>query len=63
MPIRIDPKKRAAEALIASRRYAADVPLRTIAEELGRSYGYVHRLLKEAGTPLRPRGGRRKKAT
>jgi hypothetical protein len=31
--------------------------IRTLAEGLGRSYGFVHRLLTEAGTALRRPGG------
>lgn len=37
--------------------YASGVSIRTLAESTGRSYGFVHRLLTEAGTPLRSRGG------
>jgi hypothetical protein len=40
-------------------RYANDESLRSIAAHVGRSYGTVHRLLREAGVTLRPRGGRR----
>lgn len=31
--------------------------VRRIAEHLGRSYGFVHRMLQEAGVQMRPRGG------
>ncbi len=34
------------------------MPIRRIAGRIGRSYGFVHRLLGEAGVELRPKGGR-----
>jgi len=39
------------------RRYEAGTSIRTLAEETGRSYGFVHRVLTESGTTLRGRGG------
>ncbi|WP_438470829.1 helix-turn-helix domain-containing protein [Streptomyces asiaticus] len=64
MPIPVlDPKKR----LIGDRRsavradfkreYEAGTPIRVLAEVSGRSYGFVHRLLLEAGVTFRGRGG------
>ena len=41
------------------KRYGAGSSIRKIAEETGRSYGFVHRLLVEAGVTLRKRGGAR----
>ncbi|GAA5046424.1 putative transcriptional regulator [Thermocatellispora tengchongensis] len=38
------------------RRYAAGESIRELAASTGRSYGFVHRLLVEAGALLRPRG-------
>jgi hypothetical protein len=38
-------------------RYEQQMPIRAIATEIGRSYGFVHRCLDEAGVPMRPRGG------
>jgi transposase len=35
--------------------------IRSIAEELGRSYGFVYRLLTSAGVTLRQRGGSRER--
>jgi hypothetical protein len=35
--------------------------IRNLAEWLGRSYGFVHRLLSESGVTLRGRGGRHPK--
>jgi hypothetical protein len=45
-------------------RYAAGESIRDLAAETGRSYGFIYNVLKEAGVPLRGRGGntRRKKA-
>lgn len=40
-----------------ARRYAAGESIRSIAADLGRSYGFVQGLLKEAGVTLRTRGG------
>jgi hypothetical protein len=37
--------------------YDSGVSIRTLAEGLGRSYGFVHRILTEAGTTLRSPGG------
>jgi transposase-like protein len=37
--------------------YNKKTPIRAIAEQTGRSYGAIHRMLSEAGVTLRPRGG------
>lgn len=42
-------------------KYAGGASIRTLAEESGRSYGFVHRILSEAGAPLRGRGGATRK--
>jgi len=39
--------------------YDRGASIRTLADGNGRSYGFVHRLLTEAGTTFRGRGGRR----
>ncbi|MBT2234782.1 transcriptional regulator [Nonomuraea sp. NEAU-A123] len=39
------------------RRYLDGESIRALSISTGRSYGFVHRLLEEAGAPLRPRGG------
>nr|WTB28480.1 helix-turn-helix domain-containing protein [Streptomyces sp. NBC_00830] len=44
-------------ALAVAERYVAGAPIRAIAAELDRSYGFVHRLLSESGVALRGRGG------
>jgi hypothetical protein len=46
------------------KKYEGGASIRALAEESGRSYGFVHRILSESGTSLRGRGGAtRKKAT
>jgi hypothetical protein len=40
-----------------AREYREGRSIRAIAEAHGRSYGFVHRVLSEAGVPLRARGG------
>ncbi|WP_405785200.1 helix-turn-helix domain-containing protein [Streptomyces sp. NBC_01378] len=37
--------------------YEGGDSIRSIAESTGRSYGFVHRILTEAGATLRGRGG------
>lgn len=37
--------------------YESGVSIRTLAEGTGRSYGFVHRILTEAGVAMRTRGG------
>lgn len=39
------------------RKYDAGESIRALAAHTGRSYGFVHRILREAGTTLRGRGG------
>lgn len=38
-------------------KYSSGKSIRSLAEETGRSYGFVHRILTEAGADLRGRGG------
>ena len=46
------------------RKYEGGASIRALAEESGRSYGFVHRMLSESGATLRGRGGAtRKKIT
>lgn len=40
-----------------SLRYAAGASIRDLADYYGRSYGFVHRVVFDSGTPLRNRGG------
>jgi hypothetical protein len=39
------------------RKYTSGRSIRELASETGRSYGFVHRMLSEAGVSLRGRGG------
>ncbi len=39
------------------RKYEDGASIRALAGDSGRSYGFVHRILSESGTPLRGRGG------
>lgn len=39
------------------RKYDAGQSIRALAAETGRSYGFVHRILSDAGVTLRGRGG------
>ncbi|NLV79980.1 MAG: helix-turn-helix domain-containing protein [Rhodococcus sp.] len=46
------------------RRYEAGASIRTLAQEMGRSYGFVHNVLVESQVRLRGRGGpNRRRAT
>lgn len=38
-------------------RYDAGESIRSLASATGRSYGFIHRLLRETGVTLRGRGG------
>ena len=38
-------------------RYAQGASIRELMTETGRSYGWIHRLLRESGAELRGRGG------
>lgn len=39
------------------KKYEGGASIRTLAEQTGRSYGFVHRMLSESGASLRGRGG------
>jgi hypothetical protein len=52
--------ERHALAEILKQRYAAGESIRTIAKDIGRSYGCVHRLLIDVGTEFRSNGGDRR---
>jgi len=39
------------------KKYDGGKSIRSLAEETGRSYGFVHRMLTESGATLRGRGG------
>ncbi|MFI9082211.1 helix-turn-helix domain-containing protein [Streptomyces sioyaensis] len=44
-------------------KYEAGASIRALAEETGRSYGGVHRLLADAGITFRSRGGAMRQGT
>lgn len=54
---RITGIQREALAKTFAKRYASGDSIRRIAEESGRSFGFVHGVLTESGTSLRGRGG------
>ena len=54
---RITGAQRGTLAAQYAKRYAAGASIRKIAEDAGRSFGFVHGVLKEAGVTLRSRGG------
>lgn len=43
-------------------KYEAGATVRSLHEQTGRSFGAIQKLLEEAGTTMRPRGGARKSA-
>jgi Helix-turn-helix domain len=43
------------------KRYDAGESIRSLATATGRSYGFIHRILTEAGVALRGRGGATRK--
>ncbi|GAB3270250.1 helix-turn-helix domain-containing protein [Kineococcus gypseus] len=54
---RLNGTERAQLAEELSKGYAEGKSIRALAEEAGRSYGFVHRLLSESEVSLRSRGG------
>jgi hypothetical protein len=54
---RISGSQRTTLATQYAKRYAGGESIRKIADDAGRSYGFVHNVLKESGVSLRGRGG------
>ena len=54
---RISGTQRTTLASQYAKRYSGGESIRKIAEDAGRSYGFVHNVLKESGVSLRGRGG------
>ncbi|WP_408648640.1 helix-turn-helix domain-containing protein [Streptomonospora mangrovi] len=54
---RVTGSERSELATELKRRYDEGESIRSLAASTGRSYGFVHRLLTEAGVTLRGRGG------
>ena len=58
---RVTGEDRSKLALDLKNRYLAGESIRSLAAATGRSYGFIHRILTEAGVALRGRGGATKK--
>ena len=58
--VRGDERRELTERVTAAYRQGQSI--RVIASTIGRSYGFVHRLLAEAGVDFRTRGGARRGA-
>ncbi len=48
---------RAAMTAQVTARYLAGDSIRQLADHFGRSYGFIHYIVVESGTPMRARGG------
>ncbi len=55
--VRITGAARSKLAAELSKQYKKGMSIRELANEHGRSYGFVHRVLSESGVTLRGRGG------
>jgi hypothetical protein len=55
--VRVVGDQRSALSSELAERYASGESIRSIAQDIGRSYGFVHGVLKQTDTPLRARGG------
>lgn len=55
--VRITGERREKVAADLKKKYEKGASIRLLAEKTGRSYGFVHRILKESGATLRGRGG------
>lgn len=53
----LTPEERAIAAYQICRAYGEFASIRIIAHDIGRSFGFVHRILTECGIPFRERGG------
>lgn len=60
--IRVSGEDRSQLASELKRRYDGGESIRQLAAATGRSYGFVHRVLSEAGAELRGRGGAARRA-
>jgi len=54
---RITGSERDRLAADVTKRYEAGASIRELAADIGRSYGFVHRLLLDSGATMRGRGG------
>lgn len=55
----LKPEQEARAAAWLREKYGGGASVRAIADQIGKSYGFVHKALSKAGVPLRPRGGAR----
>lgn len=58
--IRVTGNARTTLAAELVKRYEKGASIRGLAESIGRSYGFIHRILSESGVRLRGRGGVRR---
>lgn len=54
---RLDPEEHKRLSVVLVAEYSAGTSLRPLAAKHNLSYGRAYRILKEAGTDMRPRGG------
>jgi Helix-turn-helix domain len=54
---RVSGERREALAGELAQQYRNGASIRQLAEQTGRSYGFIHRMLIESDVPLRGRGG------
>ncbi|MFF8990222.1 helix-turn-helix domain-containing protein [Streptomyces sp. NPDC014983] len=55
----LKPEQKARAMAWLLKRYIEGASIRTLAEETGKSYGFIHKALSNAGVTLRSRGGAR----
>jgi hypothetical protein len=55
--VRVVGDERTALSAELSERYGAGESIRLIAQDIGRSYGFVHEILSQSDIPMRGRGG------
>lgn len=56
-PARVTGQERTELARSLETQYLAGASIRDLSASTGRSYGFIHRMLTDAGVPLRGRGG------
>ena len=56
-PARVTGEERAELSRSLEKQYRAGASIRELSASTRRSYGFVHRMLTDAGVPLRGRGG------
>lgn len=61
--VRVVGEQRDALGSELAERYTQGESIRSIAQDIGRSYGFVHGVLRQTNTPLRGRGGAARNAS